>query len=425
MADWLRLVRRFVGAPWVIEVSSEVESVSSAAGLESLKVEDLLGASKGVDKVWAIRVDGEGSGLAFTGRELDVTTGRLGPLQRRVAPVVRDAPRVFLRFSLDLFAPFAEIGEKFGKSVALTVRGASIPSASPLGRVVVEGTVFLPLRVVPRQDGTTIVKEIPYTFLRVEALQGAGARCAAVSVYTDPLTRRVVQKTSLVALGIKPGKSPTRLRFLTLPDKAPAAGYVLTARNFPDGVSRPVGTTDRDGRITVDPTPFDGLVVLRLLAGGTEPMIEFPFMPGDTGEERTIPPFDPKPGAVALEAQLDALRDSVIDLVAARARLESRLKARFDGEDLAGAAEAIAEFHKLPPREKIADALKSLRDDALRRQSTTKTAILTKTAQAQFADLQALIDRYLDDEAFKGFADALDKLKSNPIPKPAAKPAAR
>ena len=78
-------------------------------------------------------------------------------------------------------------------------------------------------------------------------------------------------------------------------------------------------------------------------------MIEFPFMPGDSDEERTVPPFDPKPLAVALETQLDSLRDAVIDLVAVRARLEARLKARFDGEDWAGAGETLAEFRKLPP----------------------------------------------------------------------------
>ena len=423
VADWLTLVRRFVGAPWQIEVAGEDRSASAAAGLESLKPEDLKDAAAGVDKVWVVRIDAEGAGLAFVGRELDVTTGRVGPLQRRAAPVVRDAPRVFLRFAFDLFAPYAEIGERFGKNVSLTVRGASVPAASPLGRVAPEGTFFLPLRVVPMKDGTTVVREIPFSFLRVEAPESAGARCSVVSVYSDPFTRRVVQKTSLVALGVKPGKSPSRLRFQTLPDKAPAAGYILTARNYPDGVPRDVGTTDREGRVTLDPTAFDGLIVLRLLAGGTEPVIEFPFMPGDSGEERSIPPFDPKPLAVALEAQLDALRDAVIDLVAVRARLESRLKARFDGEDWAGANEALTEFRKLPPREKFADELKRLHDEALRRQTSAKTPILTKNAQAQVADLQALIDRYLDDEAFKSFADALDKLKTNPVGKATAKDA--
>ena len=39
-------------------------------------------------------------------------------------------------------------------------------------------------------------------------------------------------------------------------------------------------------------------------------------MPGESAQERTLPPFDPKNLSVALEAQLDSLRDSVIDQVA-------------------------------------------------------------------------------------------------------------
>lgn len=422
LADWSTLVRRFVGAPWVVEVASEGPAESSSAALESLQPDDLKDAARGVDKVWVIGISAEGSGLGFRGRELDVTTGRVGPLQRRSARVVADAARVLFQFALDLFSPYAEVGERFGKDVFVTVRAASIAPASPIGRVVVEGLIFQPLRVVPRKDGAPLVREISFTFLRVEAAEGAGARCSVVSVFGDPFTKRVVQKTSLAAIGVKPGKTPTRLRFLTLPDRAPAAGYVLTARAYPDGTPHEVGTTDREGRIRLIPTPSDGLLVLRLLAGRSEPMIEFPIMPGGSVEERTIPPFDPKPLTVTLETQLDSLRDSVIDLVAVRARLEARLKARFDGEDWAGAEEALKEFRQLPAREPFANALTRLKEEATRQQARTKKAILTQTAQAHLADLQALIDRYLDDEIFKGYADALEKMKTEPAAKPKAKP---
>ena len=60
--------------------------------------------------------------------------------------------------------------------------------------------------------------------------------------------------------------------------------------------------------------------------------------------------IDPLPLTVALETQIDALRDEVIDLVAIRARLESRMKARLDGEDWKGLEDAVKEFSKLPPR---------------------------------------------------------------------------
>src|SRR5205823_2005241 len=104
-------------------------------------------------------------------------------------------------------------------------------------------------------------------YLRVESLDGPVARCAIHSALRDPLTRRIAQKSTVVALGSAPGPHPTRLRFLTLPDKAPAAGYLVTARSLPDGQARDVGTTDREGRLVVQPGSSDGLLALRLLAG--------------------------------------------------------------------------------------------------------------------------------------------------------------
>ncbi len=420
LSDWQALVQRFVGAPWQVQISEPAEANTFAQGLDSLKPEALESTAEGVDKVWIIRLGVEGAALVLSGRELDVATGRLGGLQQRPVPVIRDAPRELLRFALDLFSPYAEIGERFGKDVALTVRGASLPSASPVGQIVVDGSIFQPLRVVPRKGGKKpLVRAIAYTFLRVEAAEAAGARCSVVSVYSNPLTNQVMQETSMVALGVKPGKSPTRLRFVTLPDKAPAAGYVLTARRYPDGQFHDIGTTDRGGRITVDPLFADGLLVFRLLAGSNEPMVEFPLMPGLDETERTIPPFDPKPMAVTLETRLDSLRDAVIDLVALRARLEARIKARFDGEDWAGAESALKEFSTLKSGQSFADELNRLKDEATRQQEKSRKAVLTKTAQAQLTDLETLILRYLDDEVFKAYADALVKLKNPPAVKKA------
>jgi hypothetical protein len=118
------------------------------------------------------------------------------------------------------------------------------------------------------------------------------------------------------------------------------------------------------------------------------------------------------PLTVALEAQIDSLRDQVIDVVAIRARLESRMKARLDGEDWNGLEEAVKEFSKLPPRDEFAQKLIKLKEEATKQQEETKKAILTRTAQAQISDLQSLMDRYLDDDAFKAYADAVEQTKT-------------
>ena len=110
--------------------------------------------------------------------------------------------------------------------------------------------------------------------------------------------------------------------------------------------------TDRGGRIVLKPGFADGLVILRLLAGNIEPVREFPIMPGESSEERTIP-FDPKYQSVALEVEVDSLRDEVVDLIALRARLEARMKARLEGEDWDGLEDAIKEFNRLTPARRV------------------------------------------------------------------------
>jgi hypothetical protein len=406
--EWQVLVRRFIGPPWVVSVA-ESSSPLLKHDIESVEPE-AFAAMTAFDKVWLVRVARRGvaSELTFAGREYDVAARRLGPLQFRVVPAVADAPRAMLIFTRDLFNPTAEISNHEGGRALLTVQGSMIAPASPVGAVVAKGAVFQPLRLVSLRDGKVQVLRIPLTYLQVEAVEGPTARCTISSAFLDPLTKRYARPNSLVALGLKPGNSELRLRFVNKSDRAPAAGYTLTARLVPDGQPRELGTTDRAGRIVLKPGFASGLVILRLLAGNVEPIAELPIMPGESSEERVIA-VDPKPETVALEAQLDSMRDEVVDLVALRARLEARMKARLEGEDWAGLEQALKEFAKLTPRDQFAKRLTELKEDAAYRQAELKRAILTKTAQAQISDLQNMIDRYLEDDAFTAYGEALDK----------------
>ena len=409
--DWQVLVRRFIGAPWVVSVA-DLSGPLSTVDLESLEP-DAFAAMTTFDKVWVMHVAASdlGTGLVFTGREFDAATKRVGPLQVRRVPALTDAPRAMLQFARDLFNPTAMITGQEGGRALLTVQGAMIEPASPVGAVVEKGTVFQPLRLVSLPDGKVHVSKIKHSYLQVESIDGAVARCTIISGLRDPLSKRVARPNSLVGLGLKPGNSPLQLRFVTGPEKEPAAGYTLTARLAPDGQSRELGTTDRAGRIVLKPGFASGLVILRLLAGSVEPIVELPIMPGETPDELLIA-VDPKPLTVALEARLDSLRDEVVDLVALRARLEARMKSRLEGEDWTGLETELKEFSRLSPRDQIAQRLTQLKDDAAHQQAELKTAILTKTAQAQLTELQSMIDRYLDDESYNAYTEALDRSRS-------------
>lgn len=409
LATWRTLVQRFVGAPWELTIAEE-GSADPATPLEAFRAEDFAPPPADRDKVWMIRVDRDGAGYALSGREFDVLCNRLGPIRRLSVPVVADLPRALLEFTVDLFCPTAEIVGQSGGGATLNVRGAGLEPASPVGRVVASGTVFLPIRIVTTPEKKSRYLTILYTYLRVSSVSGSEAQCSIQTGVRDPLTRRFTSRNRLVALGAKPGDQPTRLRFVTRGDRAPAAGYVLTARGLPHGVAREVGTTDREGRIVLEPGFASGLVALRLLAGSVEPMVELPLMPGASSNELTIP-FEPLPATVTLETQLDSLRDAVIDLVAIRARLEGRMKAREQGEDWDGLAATLKEYNALTPRATYADRLTRLKEDASREQARTKKPILTRTAQAQISEVQNLIDRYLTDDEARAYAAELDRVR--------------
>lgn len=414
--QWSELVHRFIGPAWRFEVA-EPPSPLVGDGLKRLKAEDLSDSDPAFDKVWLVWINREPSDsrLALRGREYDAAARWLGPLQSREALSPRDLPRTLLELTTDLFSPSALIVGQEGGGALLRVQGAAIAPASELGIIVAKGTTFMPIRLIAMKDGSTQVNRIAYSYLVTESIEGAIARCAIVSAFRDPLTRRLARPNTLAALGVKPGRVPLRLRFIRRDDKSAAAGYTLTERPAADGPPREIGVTDRSGRITVDPGPIQGVVKLRLLAGGSEPLAEFPIMPGESAEEREIA-IDPLPLAADYQVKLDALRDQVVDQVALRGRLERLMQARADGEDWEGLEALLQEYAKLPPSSTFSETLKNLKGEATQRAyEATKSTVLTKNLQARFSDLEGLIDGYLADDAYNAYADVL-KQKAAPEP---------
>jgi hypothetical protein len=410
LREWRDLSRRMIGMAWDIQVA-ESEGPATALVLEDVKAAAVKPFGEGVDKVWLIQGTIDEKGLELFGRELDVTTGYLGSLHSRKVPYGPDLVRDLFRLSLQIFAPFAEIGEAKGDVVPLKVQGSSLPPGLMGDALAAPGSIFRPIRVFYNTDDTVLdIQKILFSYLRVVGREGTITECSLIRGVRDPLTKRIPRKNRLIALGIKAAAMPTKVRFIQVPDRAPAAGYVLTYKPVPQGNFREVATTDREGRVSIPPRFADGLVILRLIAGKSEPVVDLPLMPGETEEEVTVP-IDPKPLTITLETQLDALRDAVVDQVAVRSRLERRMKAREQGDDWAGVEESLVEFRKLPPKDGFVKRLETIQAEAQKHETGTKLVVMTRTARAQFAETKSLIDRYLDDELFRAYEDAVVRAK--------------
>jgi hypothetical protein len=231
LREWQVLVRRFIGAPWVVSIA-EPSGALTNDDLESLAPGAFAGTGA-FDKVWVVRVAASesGAGLVVTGREFDAATKLVGPLQQKRVPSLADAPRALLQFARELFNPTAVITGQEGGHALLTVQGAMIAPASPVGAVVEKGMVFQPLRLVSLAEGKVHVSKIKHSYLQVESIDGAVARCAIITGLRDPLSKRVSRPNSLAALGLKPGNNPIKLRFVTGPRAwCPRASPVNSAR---------------------------------------------------------------------------------------------------------------------------------------------------------------------------------------------------
>ena len=425
LRDWLTLIRRFVGDPWVVETVAESPRIAAGA-LDSLNPDTLKPLSQGVDKVWVIQVRREGATLILEGRELDVLLNRLGEIHQAETRDMINLPRVLLTLGLSLFEPLAEVGESRAGGVTFEIQGGTIPAATTVGAVAPVGSVFRAFRLFLDSEGAiTDTHEIPYSYFRVEDRIGSSARCSIIKGIGDPLTGRYARRNRVVGLGIQPARATTKLRFLLKSDKAPAAGYKLIARAATaDTTWHDVGITDREGRVELPINFATELAIVRVIAGNNEPMADLPVMPGETRQERSIV-FEGRPRTLDLEAKLDALQDAIIDVVASRARLEARMKARLEGEDFNGFDATLAELRKLPTKDQFDRDLKAIRAEAEAAEAELKTLILTRTARNQIDESQALIDRYLDDDSVRALietADSLNADKAAQSEKPATAP---
>ncbi|MFO0957230.1 MAG: hypothetical protein U0800_07145 [Isosphaeraceae bacterium] len=101
-------------------------------------------------------------------------------------------------------------------------------------------------------------------------------------------------------------------------------------------------------------------------------------MPGEWVEEKVVP-VDPLNKTVAIDTQLNAMRDQIVDLIAIRTRMNAGEPAPEGGfwDDIPGMLE---EVRKYPNREQYAERLARIKDDAGREQGEIRKVILTRHA---------------------------------------------
>jgi hypothetical protein len=379
------------GPLWDANIASgtgEAGSRLTAPG-EPLPVESWPAEWLDHDKVLFIHVDSVAAGWRIVARELDVATRTWGTPVVRVTPQAELIEDESFRAAWSAFAPLGEVQSAEAGTATLRMRGGLLACRDPAARGAAAGTVFRPI-VRTERTGDVTLEPLAWTVL-VAREPGPDGRlpCDLHTGVGSPFRNLGRRRTRHFAVAVAPPGGGTRLRLLARAgdDEFPLVGYDVLARTPGSDVAVQLGRTDRQGEILVLPGPQP--VRLLHVQNGTELLARLPLVPGLESVVEARLPDDRE--RLAIEGYLFGLQEALVDAVARREILLTRIQARIDEGKLDDARALLAQLERLPTRSDLLDLL-----EERRRRSQVGDARTRGRIDKQFKETQDVINRYLD-----------------------------
>ncbi|MCA9230532.1 MAG: hypothetical protein KDA57_07765 [Planctomycetales bacterium] len=365
--------------------------------LDSLEEQSSLEPPLGIDKEMFLSIISNTKGHLVACREVDHSTGTWGPVLRREVRQTRMLSEKCFELLRATFAPLAKIRRETESEdesyVALLYKGSSLPQRSGGGQFARLGTVYRPLKIRAGRSGdlqSDATSEIPWTYLLLEEMQEDVGRCRVHSGLRKPFGVRRRGSVEHLAIALPNSEMPTRVRFHARHDRSQSlAGYEVFQRVSDDLPSQPIGLTDAQGEIEV---PAEGAAVTTLflrsdgrllakvpIASGVSPLIQVPIA-DDTARLRA-------------EATLTSLREQLIDLVARRNILVSRVRNHIQEGNYDDARQLLSQLDDLPTRAHFAQLLSAAERSERNR---SREPQVQATIEGLFAETRKLLGRFLN-----------------------------
>ena len=421
-----------VGSPWQLTITDapHVMRDTLLTILEDLPSEQVAAADEKAlkaDKIMLVSIDFRHGRFEVACREFDCRTLVLSRIARRTN---RD-PSMLASTTLDAvlaaFSTLVQVETSKGKEALVRIRagGLIVDEANPVA--VHRNSLVQPvIRRNDRYGKPKRIDVIEWTYLRVDHQEGDLWQCEVQTALRNPLTGRGSSRTKKIGLGVKPEGTKTVLKLVTLEKlrregkqviiEIPMEGYEIFAKSPlpPDEDGKkpkpiPLGRTDWRGTIEIERDP-DYPLRLIYVKNGRFLLARLPLIPGlDSHVTADLTSDDQR---LEVEAFVRGVEATVMDFVARRQILASRIRRRLGEGKVSEARGLMEEFTRIPSKDTlermIATRLNSVKSKDRREQKRIK-GLLTGA--------QMLIRRYLDDglevQLREEFAQAGGKLPSS------------
>ena len=346
------------------------------------------------DKQFFLSLRQSAAGINLACREWDRSTQRWGPVMHRT--VRQDIMLVEDCFQLlrDSFSPLANIetdSSDFSR-VFLTFKGSDLPRRTSDGSLVESIQVMLPLRIRYDHSGEVLpngIMEVPWTYLTTQQTEeGWLGRVHSGSKRPFGVRRR--GRSQYVAIAVQNPPAPTSVRFYPRHDKERGlAGYEVFQRFTDDQPSELLALTDSSGSVLVPPA--DVKIVTLFLRSDGQLLAKVPVPPG--AKQNIEIPIADDTARLQAQAQVNAIREQLIDVVARRAILISRIRSHVEAKEFEEANKLLGTLDDLPGRAQFEQKLRS----AERKKSNTSSDPRVQAKiKRLFSDTGSLLGRFLD-----------------------------
>jgi hypothetical protein len=343
-------------------------------------------------------------------QELDLRTQTWTPSVHRLVGSLAQVPSTAFDLLCDAFVPLVRITHVDQESVTAILRAGALlrPVESTrswtLPTEVEVGQVLQPVTVRTDRNGQVPsggAKPIDWTVLIIKSRTGSLVECQFISGYRQPFSTRRSARMDQLAWLIKPRFPVTQLEICDRrnPDE-PLVGYEVHSR--PPNVERSefLGRTDWAGQLTIEPDPENPVRVL-FVRSGTQLLAKLPLVPG--AQPRLQAPLRNDDLRLEAEGFLLGIQESLVDLVARREVLSSRIRQRIESGKFEEAEQLLNELRRLDTQ-----------DDFARRVQQRKQSLSSVSPEVQqkidelFAETRALLGQYLDPKRVQQLQTQLD-----------------
>jgi hypothetical protein len=381
--------------PWwnlTLEVATDPATKRFCHAPRELPWDELPAQRDKFDKLFWLGVAAMPAGDLLTCREFDVFTRRWGPLLKIESPQDAMLADACYRALAATFTPLAMIEPIEGEErVRLRMKAGALPAPPAVALLVKSGDAFLPLLRRTRRGANAgaDLTSIPWTYVIVAKHDDRVWTADVDSAMRNPFASRRRGMVEQVAVGLRTPAAPARVRFFPRSNPEGAlAGYEVYRVSTGGGSPALLGVTDRDGLIAV---PAEGRATSTLLLRSDGQVLAKLVIAAGAVDVLQAPIADDAV-RLAAQAEVQAVREELIDVVARRAIMVARVKRLLKDKDLDEARTLMSELNDLP----TPAIFKSRIDQVRSRLPTSEDPRVRQTVDLLFSSTQELLARFLD-----------------------------